>query len=756
MTAVPSLTPDHAPLSQAQGGKVRLTAVTPAAAPQGPETHRFDARARSRADLLRVYSGLLGVEVLASDILESIATEQQPDQIPGQPVQADTLARALAHAGLLAGVEQAATLDGTQWPALALMTSGQVLLVVGQSRDELVIYDTTCPDNRAHVALADFAPFFTGTLVRAEAPIDRIVAAHVTDAVQAHWFWGTFAQFRRQFAEVALGSLVGNMLAVAVALFSLQVYDRVIPHQSEATLWVLAVGALLALLMEALVKGARAALMDGAGRQIELGVQEMLMDRLLGMRSDLKGRQPSHLFATMREFGSVREFFTASTVGTLADIPFIFLFLMLVASIAGPVVWVLLAGAILMVLPGLFFQGTMVRLTHEMQGASAKSSRMLHETLFELDTVKTQRAEDRVRRLWTELTALTALKSSEQRRIASALSIWSAGVQQATYVAAVVAGAYLVFQGQLTVGSIIATGILTSRTLAPLTQLANLWARWTNVKAALDAMEGIVDAPQDADSARTYLRRETLKGQFELREVQFRYDADCAPAIDIPALMIQPGQHLAILGANGSGKSTFLKMLTGLYAPTRGTVMIDGTDMAQIEPRDLRRLIGYLGADVRLFAGTLRDNLNLTMLERDDARLMQALDFAGLGPFVAGHPKGLDLPIQDGGAGLSSGQRQSIGWARLWLQNPRVVLLDEPTATLDQTLETTIVSRLGGWLDGRTAIIATHRVPILQLTGRVTILQGGRLAVDGPRDQVLAHLARSGVTAPVPVKGGQP
>ena len=731
-------------------GVARLQPVSAAAAQ--PETHWFDERARSRAELARVYAGILGAEVLASDLLEWMAVLQKP----GTPVTPQTLAYALENAGLLAAVETVPRLTDDMWPALAQMTSGQFLLVLGQSRGDLVIYDTTCPDNRAHVPHGDFEPYFTGTLVRAEAPLERITRAHVPDLEKQHWFWGGFGRFRRQFAEVALGSLVGNMLAVAVALFSLQVYDRVIPHQSEATLWVLAAGAGLALLMEALVKGARAQLMDGAGRQIELGVQEMLLDRLLGMRSDLKGRSPSQLFATMREFGSVREFFTASTVGTLADIPFIFVFLMLVASIAGPVVWVLLLGGIIMVLPGFFLQKRMIRLTHEMQGASAKSSRLLHEALLELDTVKTQRAEDRVRRLWTELTALTSLKSSEQRRIASALTIWSQAVQQGTYVIAVMAGTYLVFAGQLTVGSIIATGILTSRTLAPLTQLSNLWARWNNVSAALSAMDGIVAAPQDTDEDRSYLRRETLKGQFELREVQFRYEDDTAPVIDIPALMIQPGQHLAILGANGSGKSTFLKMLTGLYAPTRGSVMIDGTDMAQIEPRDLRRLIGYLGADVRLFAGTLRDNLNLNMLEHDDARLMQALDFAGLGPFVSSHPKGLDLPIHDGGMGLSSGQRQSIGWARLWLQNPKVVLLDEPTATLDQTLEAAIVSRLGGWLEGRTAIIATHRVPILQLTNRVTILQNGRLAVDGPREQVLAHLARMGGAGPVAtVKGGQ-
>ena len=220
----------------------------------------------------------------------------------------------------------------------------------------------------------------------------------------------------------------------------------------------------------------------------------------------------------------------------------------------------------------------------------------------------------------------------------------------------------------------------------------------------------------------------------------FRYSDDTPAIVDIPAAIFQPGEAVAVLGSNGAGKSTLLRLLSGLYGPTRGTVLLDGTDMGQIASGDLRRLIGYLGQDVRLFSGSLRDNLNLSLLETDDDRLYQALDFAGLGQYVKQHPKGLDLPILDGGQGLSIGQRQSIGWARLWLQDPKICLLDEPTAALDQTLEATLISRLETWLVGRTAVIATHRVPILSLTKRTMIMQNGRLAVDGPRDAVLAHL----------------
>lgn len=691
---------------------------------------------QSRAKLIVVLAGLMGQRAVLGDIVEAL----QADGPHRSQISMQTLAIGLKAARLTPDICKTQTLNPQHWPAIAQMTSGQHVLVLGQENSDFVIYDETCDDRRAIVPSHEFQSVFAGVLLRAAVSEPQLAQKHGSTFEAQDWFWSAFRPYYRQFGEVALGSLMGNILAVAVALFSLQVYDRVIPHQSQATLWVLAIGAFLAIGFEALLKLARARLVDGAGRQIEVAVQKLLMDRLLGMRSDAPQRAPSQLFSAMREFSSVREFFTATSLGSLADIPFVFVFLALVYSIAGNLVFVLILGAVIMVLPGVFLQRHMVRITREMQGASAHTNRVLHETLAELDTVKTQRAEARFQRVWGELTALSALKSSDQRKLASALTFWSQAVQQATYIAAVICCTYLVFAGAFSVGSIIAVGILTSRTLAPLTQLAATLSRWSNVKSALEGLNQIAEAPQDTQPQRSYLRREKTTGEIELREMQFRYPGNDSRVLDIPALRILPGQRFAILGSNGAGKSTLLKVLSGLYAPSQGSVLLDGTEMEQLASADLRRLIGYLGPEVKLFSGSLRDNLNLSQLENDDQRLRQALDFAGLGPFINGHPKGLDLPISDGGQGLSSGQRQSIGWARLWLQDPKVCLLDEPTAAIDQTLETTLISRLKGWFEGRTAIIATHRAAILSLTDRTTILHNGRLAADGPRDAVLEHL----------------
>lgn len=344
---------------------------------------------------------------------------------------------------------------------------------------------------------------------------------------------------------------------MAVALFSLQVYDRVIPYQSEPTLWVLALGVLLAVVMEGILKIARSTLMDNTGKRIELAVQTRLMRRLLGMKMGPGERKPSEIFAAMRDFGSVREFFTSSTVGTMADLPFLVVFLALVASIGGNLVWVLVLGGVLMVAPGFLMQRRMIAITASTHGASTKAAKLLYESVFEHETVTTQRGEDRVKRIWAELVTLSAVKGSEQRHLTTILSTWAQAVQQATYISAVVVGTYMVFAGQFTVGTIIAIGILTGRTLGPLAQVSSMMARWSQVKAALTALEAVANATQAEEAGRKYLRREKIVGAFELRHVEFRYDPQASPTVEINAISIPAGQHIAVLGANGSGNRPF-------------------------------------------------------------------------------------------------------------------------------------------------------------------------------------------------------
>jgi ATP-binding cassette subfamily C protein LapB len=721
--------------TQISAADVTAAMTEAAQAPLAAAPTPLPSPARGQAEIISLCLGLIGHERSVGDVLEQV-------QLHGQSETG--LIAALAALGISSDTGAITAARAGDFPALAWLQSGDVAVVFSASKTHVQMYDVAATDSRREVAL-DLAGL-TGRLIRIKTDIEQLAQRHSATAAPKHWFWGQFLRYKRQLAEVAAGSLVANLLAVAVSLFSMQVYDRVIPYQSQPTLWVLALGALLAIVMEGMLKLARSGLMDMTGKRIELTVQADLMEKLLGMKHGPEVRSPSSLFSAMREFSSVREFFTATTIGTVADLPFIFLFLAIVASIGGNLVWILVAGGVLMVLPGFLMQRKMVAMTAASQGAQTRAARLLYEAIFEAETVTTQRGEDRIRRIWSELSALSAVNLSEQRNLTSKLSYWAQGVQQATYVLAVVAGAYLVFAGEFTVGTIIAVGMLTGRTLGPLAALSGTMAKWSNVKSALDGLDAIARAPQTLDPVRHYLRRDRVAGHFEMRKVTFRYDPKAAATVDIDALAIPAGQRVAILGANGSGKSTLLRMLSGIYEAGEGRILLDGVDYGQVHPRDIRRAVGYLGQDVRLFAGSLRENLNMTGLERNDERLLTALDFAGLGPFVRAHPRGLDLEIREMGEGLSVGQRQSMGWARMWLQDPRVVILDEPTAALDQTLETALVARLSDWLSGRTSIIATHRLPILQLAERVLILHGGRVMVDGPRDAVLAHLNRS--TAP--------
>ncbi|MEO5619384.1 MAG: ABC transporter transmembrane domain-containing protein, partial [Cypionkella sp.] len=365
------------------GGRSAPPAAANDASPSLP---RHNPRAQARAQLASVFAGLTGSEVSVPDLIENLQLASANGQLGIAEV-----AQALNRAGVTVSVEAIAQPGAGHWPALAEMSSGQLVLVLTQIEDGVEVYDTSVEHLRAEVSAADFAQVYTGRLLRAKLTAQDLTSRHVPDQPQRHWFWGEFPRYKRQLMEVAAGSLVANILAVAVSLFSMQVYDRVIPYQSEPTLWVLALGAMLAIVLEAALKLARSGLMDTTGKRIEMQVQSRLMEKLLGMKHGPNQRSPSSLFAAMREFSSVREFFTATTIGTLADLPFILIFLALVASIGGNLVWILVIGGALMVAPGFLFQKRMVKLTAETQGASTRAARLLYEAIFEAETVTVQR-----------------------------------------------------------------------------------------------------------------------------------------------------------------------------------------------------------------------------------------------------------------------------------------------------------------------------------------------------------------------------
>lgn len=653
------------------------------------------------------------------------------------------LTRAFAAQGLDLHVIKDVALRDLTPPCLLRMRDGN-LLFVRNSLEAAARFEVLDPETGQMLEIARDAlsAHSQGEVLTATPQIDALATRHAGARPKTHWFWRHFGAVRRNVGEVILASGFANLLAVAVSLFALQVYDRVVPNQNEATLWVLASGAILAIFLEFVLRITRARLIDGAGRDIEIAVNRDLFERILTMRLDRRPMPAGALINTMREFASVKEFFAVSAVGVVTDLPFVLIFLGVIFMVSGPLVVVVALGGLVMVAMGLIFQSRIPQMSRDLLGGGTAALRVLTEAAYGAEVLRSHQSEPQFRRIWEEVVVLNAARSSDHRRLSSMQSFGAASVQMITYVAAITGGVYLFFASQMSVGGIIAVSILTSRALAPMAQLSMILARWQNMKAALEALEAIATAPLERADGVQFIRRAKIEGDLRLRDIQMAYPAVELPQLRLGDIHIEPRMRVAVLGENGSGKSLILRLLSGLYQPNSGSYLVDGIEARQIDPDDMRRNIAYLPQEPRLFQGTVRDNLKIGALRISDAQMFEALDFAGLGGMISASTRGLDLVIQDGGEGLSVGQRAAIGLARIYLQDPAVVLLDEPTAALDSRAELAFVSRLKSWLEGRTAIICTHRMAVMDAVEQVLVLSEGRVLAFGPKEETLVQFAR--------------
>lgn len=574
--------------------------------------------------------------------------------------------------------------------------------------------------------------------------LERIYAEQEIKTDRDHWFWSIFKQEFSTFNKVLIAAFFANLLAVVASFFSLQVYDRVIPTKSEETLWALLIGVLIAFALEATLRIARSTMLDYSGKRIDIQSSALLLRRLLGLRLKADSPSPNRLSQMMREFNSVREFFTEVAVGSLIDIPFAILFLFVIYLIGGQVVWVAVLAIVLMIIPPLMFRGRMMKIVASTLGSRAAANRLFNETSYQLDTVKTTQANRFFEKQWDDISEVISDVSMRQRSLVTALTQWATSLQQVAYVMTVTVSVYAAFDGKLTMGAIIALNILVSRTLAPITRLSSLLIRWTQVKSSLEELDLIAKGEQDDPIGSRKLRRPQLKGLFQLNNVRYGYDKETRPALQISQLTITPGEKIGILGPNGSGKSTLLKLLSGLQFAQQGEIKCDSIDIRQLSSRDIRQQITYVTQETQLFSGTLRQNLTLGDLEVSDEEIMQVLRMTGLANFLSSHPYGLDLMIKDGGVGLSVGQKQSVQLARMLLRKQsKVLLLDEPTASLDPNVEGLIIQSLAQFAHNKTMVVVTHRTPILAMVDRIIVISDGYVIADGPRDQILKKIQQA-------------
>ncbi len=648
------------------------------------------------------------------------------------------VSRALRRADITARVAELPLrqMDAYLLPALLLLDDGRSLLLVGVEGEQYEVLVPHSDGGRECMTLPALEALYSGSAVFAKCryrPDGRV--GDYASGLPEHWFFGPLKRLWRSYAEVTAAALVANVLAVASALFAMQVYDRVVPNAAFDTLWILASGVALAIIVDGVLRILRGHLLNVLGKRLDLQLSSLLFGRVLSTRIAAKPASMGAFSTQVREFESVREFFTSSSAALISDLPFVAIFLLIIAVIGGHVVWVPLVACVLMLLPGLLTQRLLGHLSRQNLREGAMKNSVLLEAFEHLETVKAARAEGRCRQQWEMLTGELAGTAMKTHALASTLSYSASIVQQLCYVGVVVFGVYRISDGAMTVGALVACSILASRAIAPLSQAAAILGRWQHTKVALEGLDQLMFAEQERPAGKRFVHRDRLHGHYRLEALRLAH-GDSPPVVDVHALNIQAGERVALLGGNGAGKSTLLRLLSGLLDAQSGRLLLDDIALSQLDPADRQRGIGYLPQDVALFHGSLRENLNLANAALGDEELLEALDGVGLGTFVRSHPLGLDMPIQ-GNASLSGGQRQAVGLARVLLQDPPILLLDEPTAAFDQNSEKQVIDYLQKWLGRRTLIITTHKKSVLALVDRAVVLRNGQVIMDGPLNQVV-------------------
>ena len=554
-----------------------------------------------------------------------------------------------------------------------------------------------------------------------------------------HWLWSAFAPNIGIYLHVLLATFVINLLALSIPLVTMNVYDRVVANAAFSTLWSLALGAALAALFDLLLKTARAAMVDRAAARSDVILANRIFARLLGAR--LAGRNASTGVRAnaLREFEALREFFNSATVATFGDLPFVFLFIAVMAMVAGPLALVPLAAIPLVLAAAWLTHRGLLRSAGEIFARQAHKNAVAVETLTGLESIKAHAAESWAAAKWEEATA-AHLRHSLKSRHLSALGGHVIGfITQASTIALLVWGVYLVTDQAITPGAMFAAMILNGRVMAPLAAMAGLLSRLHQAKLAHAALKQIVELPQERRPGASYLRRRRWRGEVAFEDVDFAYEEDAAPALRGVSFHVRPGERVAIVGGIGSGKSTLLRLIMGLHVPRAGRVLIDGLPVTQIDPAALRRGIGALPGEDMLFHGTLRENLTLGRPGHDDEAILRALRTSGAAGWIARLPAGLDTVIGERGEGLSSGQRQSLALARALLGAPPLLLLDEPTSHMDGRMEAAFIEAMKA-REGQTLLLVTHRPALLALARRMIVLEHGEVLLDGPKEQVLAEL----------------
>ncbi len=629
-------------------------------------------------------------------------------------------------------------------PALLVMKDGSALILTARSDDgaHISVLEPGTLSPPITRSIKSVSESYSGYmfLARPEPAADERTTA-AGDLPKNHWFWSIVRRFGSNYGHVALAAFLVNMLALAAPLFTMNVYDRVIPNGAIPSLIALAIGLGLAIVFDFVIRMVRSRIVDLTGKKIDVVLASNIFEHVLSIKMANRPASVGILANQMRDFDSVRDFFTSGTVVAATDLFFAAIFIGVLFIIAGPLAWIPLLMLPIIIAAGFILQRPLDRAMKRLQAEASARHGVLVESLSGIETVRAAGAESRMQTVWERSVAATA-RSGEDVHFWSTLALTiSSSAQQITSMLLVLIGVFLIIDGKITMGALIAANMLSGRVLAPISSLASVITRATQTLSALRAIDRLMNLERERPPGRSYVSRKIERGTISFNNVSFRYPNSKQDALSNISFEIKEGERVAIIGRVGSGKTTVGRLLSGFYDPTEGSIAIDGIDARQYDPADLRSGIGFIMQDTDLFFGKLRDNISLGKPAATDDEIIEVARLAGVENFVASHPLGYDMPISEGGRSLSGGQKQAIGLARALIRRPRIMFMDEPTAHFDVRTETEFLERLKALAQSEmTIIVSTHRPSLLNLVTRILVFEQGKLVVDGPRETVMASM----------------
>ena len=627
-------------------------------------------------------------------------------------------------------------------PAICYTHEGTALLVLAhESENSVLLVD---PERSEKPVQADLSALFARLNGSTLSLARRVLGGVAGDAAgkaplgrHGHWFWGPILRMRWVYLQVALAALLVNVFALSSSVFSMIVYDRVIPNNATDTLLAMLIGVSIIFISDFVIRTVRGYFLDMASAKADAAIADSLFEQILDAQMQTRRGSTGALASTLKEFESIRDFLTSATLTTFIDIPFAILFLVVIWLIGGPLAWVPLLAIPVMLLAGLAVQPQLRKLTQQAQQDGHHKHAILIETLSGLETIKSLGAGALMRRRWQDAVTHQSHVGLKSRMLAQLASNIANLAQQFVQVGVVAVGAYLVRDGQLGFGAIIACTILSGRAIAPIAQITQLLTRMNQTLVSYRALSHLMQQEREHQHGKVFMDRPDFQGGIEFRNVTFTYPGASRPTLEGVSFQIAPGEKVAIVGKVGSGKTTVSKLILGLFRPDSGSVLIDGVDIRQIDPADLRRMLGVVLQEVWLMGGSIKQNIALGGNYPTDEEILHAARVAGVDDFVRQHPEGYGLKLGERGEGLSGGQRQAIAIARALIGKPRILLFDEATSAMDAGAESVLLQRLGQEIGACTFVTITHKVSLLQMVDKIVVIEQGRVAMQGTPEQLM-------------------